>query len=244
MRLFENIDTFLKDHGEGPVVFCVASSGIADQARNLAASAGRAGVRLMVAALDPKLEKSLAKSEIDLVRHYGDDVPRGYCKFGTSKFKSVVWQRYLIGDRILRAGKRYIYTDCDVVFDRDPVEAVMAELDADPSVDGVFQFNGSDCCTGFFAMKPTEASTGLFTREALEADDFLDYRDDQDYFNARVYRQKLEVRLLDRDRYPNGAWFYANHDRIGDSCRIVHFNCVVGNRTKIRLMKKHGRWFI
>ena len=53
-----------------------------------------------------------------------------------------------------------------------------------------------------------------------------------------------ETQLLAKDSYPNGQWFYDQHEAIKDTARLIHFNCIIGQEAKIARMKLHGKWLI
>jgi hypothetical protein len=73
---------------------------------------------------------------------------------------------------------------------------------------------------------------------------------DQSFFREAIYPgseecpPKASTKLLSRDHYPNGQWYYSHHEAIESTARIIHFNCIIGQEAKIEKMKAHGKWHI
>ena len=38
--------------------------------------------------------------------------------------------------------------------------------------------------------------------------------------------------------------YYKNHKNIKDVCRLIHFNCLIGENNKINKMKELNEWFL
>lgn len=226
------------------VCFCVSSYGNEKLVRNLIKSAAAVGLPVVVFALDSEMANAI-KDECEVVMYHSDmDVESSkFYRFGSKSFKNVIYQRFLIGDKMLRCGKTIVYLDTDIVVRTDFRDDI-SKLHESPS-DAVFQFNGRHANSGFYSIKPTDRSVGLFTQEFLDENEYLTYDRNQVFLQQRVVGKKLlKVDFLNRDEYPNGKWYYQNSSRIDSICKIIHFNHVVGEDGKIDKMKKYGYWFI
>ena len=110
----------------------------------------------------------------------------------------------------------------------------------------VFQSNVHGCCcTGFFAMKPTKKLINFFEVDNLKTLNIFKYKHDQEFWNKEAYNNSLfNIKLLNKDHYPNGKHYYINNKNIKDICRLIHFNYLVGERNKINKMKEFNEWFL
>ena len=68
---------------------------------------------------------------------------------------------------------------------------------------------------------------------------------DQNYINTKLKQKrfkKLHIKMLDKDIFPNGWWWFKNHSNLNPD--IIHYNCISGIENKIREMKKYNHWLI
>jgi len=188
-------------------------------------------------ALDKKASKELGGMCI-VVNCFDTSVGEGFYEFGSKDYKHITWHCWLIGDEILKSGKSYVYIDTDIVVKKNFMNDFQFG-----GYDCLIQTNGKNCCAGFYAMRPTPRTTGLFSMKFLEEHDYLHYPHDQEFFNKVIYTSGLlRIKLLDRDEYPNGEYYYRNHKLIDDICKIIHFNCIKGYDNKVNKMKELGQW--
>ena len=95
-------------------------------------------------------------------------------------------------------------------------------------------------CAGFFALGTK------FSRKVLDCiiSNKTTKQHDQSFIRGYINSgDKINYKLLCKDLYPNGKWYYDNHTDIDHMCRLIHFNCVIGEDAKILKMKKYGYWF-
>ena len=242
--VYEDIGSFLNANTDDVVCFCVGTGGCASLASNLVGSAGAAGLPVVLFALDPAMADAL-QNDCDVVMHdTGSKVdPSKFYEYGSRRFREVIYQELLIGNELLEHGKTLVCMDVDVVVKKDFRKDILRLHEAFPHDDSLFQSNGKGCCAGFYSIKPTKNSVGLFTQKFLDDNNYLSYGLQQQFLNNRVFKKNLlSVQLLDRDAYPNGAHYYKNAERVDPVCKIIHFNCIVGEKKKINRMKKYGYW--
>lgn len=240
---YENTHDFLDNYTKDNVVFCYGNNAVVDMIRNLVMSAHCVRLDVVVFALDEKVVESL-DGLCDTVKYFDGSVGADeFCKFGTAEFKKITWQCWIIGNEILRSMRSYIYLDVDIVVKENFEEELLQKFEGDD--DCIIQSNGKNACAGFYALIPTERTVDLFTKKFLETHEYENYPDDQVFFNKIVYKcELLNVKFLDRDEYPNGGYYYENHEKIDDTCKMIHFNGITGYETKVKKMKKHNYWNI
>jgi len=240
--VYNNIDVFLSEYKRDNVIYCYGNYAVSDLVRNLIVSANGVGMSIVLFALDKKISDEMS-DVCDVVNHFDDNVdPCKYYIIGGREFNDIMWQGWLIGTDILRSGRSYIYVDVDIVV-RKNFESEMLQNFMCCKYDCLVQFNGKNACTGFYSMIPNDRTVDLFTIEFLIANKYLRHEGDQSFFNYVIPKKKLlSVKFLNRDRYPNGAYYYENYESIDDVCNIVHFNCIHEYNNKISKIKEHGLW--
>lgn len=243
--IYNTINDYLNNNADNIVCFCVASFGNEKLVRNLLKSAELLEIPIIVFALDLKIAEKL-KNICDVILYVSEinvDANKFY-EFGSKSFKSVIYQRFLIGNELLKFNKTIIYLDTDIVIKKDFRTELNKQIN-ESNVDAIFQFNGRHANTGFYIMRPTNKTIDLFTQDFLNKNHYLEYDRNQVFFQKRVVGKKLiNINFLSRIQYPNGKYYYSNSPKIDTSCRIIHFNHVVGESEKILKMKKYGYWFI
>ncbi len=241
---YENIQQFLKSCDRDNVIYCYGNNAVADMVKNLVNSANSVGLNMVLFALDKKIAKALS-GRCDVVNYFDEDIQEDtFYVCGDKAFRNIVWQGWFAGNEILRSGRSCICLDVDVVVRKDFEEDILRQF-ADTECDCLIQFNGKNACAGFCSLRPTERAIEIFGMDFLNDNQYCDYAEDQAFFNLVVLKKKfLDIKFLDRDDYPNGKYYYENHERIGDTCKIVHFNCVEGYETKVNKMKEHGLWHL
>jgi len=242
--IYKDIHTFLKDYDKDNVIFCYGNNAVVNLVGNLMLSAKKVGVSVVLFALDEKISDGM-KDKCDVVNYFDLEVePDKFYEYGTEEYKKVVWQRFFIGLKILKSGKSYIYMDVDIVvrknFENEVLNKLFYRDDIDCVIQGfkLFPLLKELGCTGFFAMKPTERTLNI-TFEYFKENNYMDYSDDERFFNKVIMKRKvLNIRILNANAYPTGPNYYINYAEIKNTCRIVHFNGIVGYDTKINRMKK------
>jgi hypothetical protein len=139
--------------------------------------------------------------------------------------------------------KYVCYTDGDIVFLNDKFMDYCIENigESDMICQNDCDKYGCDCirwiCSGFMFIKSTETTRNFFNLKNIQLNN--KWRD-QKWINAN--KQKIKYKLLPKDLFPNGGYYYKNIDKISDPY-MIHFNFVVGHEKKNR-MKKYNKWFL
>jgi len=245
-KIYDNIHCFLRNCKETNIVFCVANFAVLDMVNNLLISSNKYGVNIVLFALDIHIVNQL-KGYCDIVKYFNNgfnqQLNEQFYKFGTNEFKNVIFQRFLIGNEILKVNKSYIYMDVDLVINKNFINNILEQY-KNTSYDCLSQFNGKDCCTGFFSMIPNE-KTKQIDMDFFKKHNYENYRLNQPFFNGIILKNNiLNIKFLDRDHYPNGKHYYDNYTTIDDKCYIIHFNCIIGYNQKITRMKNFNKWFL
>lgn len=241
--VYENINLFLKDNKSSNIVFCVANNGILNMTKNLLISAKNNNIDLVLFALDNQIVENL-KNECTIIKYFDNEVNYNkFYEYGTIDFKKVVFQRFFIGNEILKANKSYIYLDIDIVITKNFIENILEQY-TNTNYDCLCQYNGTNCCTGFYSMRPTNKTISI-NYDFYKKNDYLNFNHDQDFFNKVILNNKiLNIKFLDMNKYPNGNMYYLNNNKIEKECYIIHFNCVIGYKTKIDKMKLYKKWYL
>ena len=139
---------------------------------------------------------------------------------------------------------KYIcYTDGDIVFLNNKFMDYCIENigESDMICQNDCDKYGCDCirwiCSGFMFIKSSETTRNFFNLKNIQLND--NWRD-QKWINAN--KHKIKYKLLPKDLFPNGGYYYKNIDKISDPY-MIHFNFVVGHEKKNR-MKEYNKWFL
>lgn len=167
---------------------------------------------------------------------------------GGGGWGAVTGAKLVIQAHILRRGYTLIFTDCDIVWQRDPLPYLAEYVSQRAEVVALFQsdetFNGRlrNLCTGFFVAFPP--ALPLF--DPGEALGDAQFRNDQVFVNARIKERGWEdsrVQYLPALSFCNGnVWQFAKFNRA--RAFMAHFNYLVGPEQKQACMKRSGMWFL
>lgn len=248
MNIYDNISDFLKNNKDENINFCVANNAISEMVINLMISAKSNNVKLVLFALDNEIIHS-CKDYCDIVKYLNNNekvIENQYYKFGTESFRDVVFQRFFIGNEILKANKSYIYLDVDIVIIKNFVNNILNQFE-NTNYDCLTQFNGKHSNTGVVAMIPNKKTINV-DYNFFKKHNYLDknlFDHDQNFFNRIILKNKiLNVKWLSRNDYPNGKWYYENTKEVDKHCFLIHFNCIIGYDTKVNKMKEYKKWYI
>lgn len=240
--LFESIDKFLIHNKDECICFCVANNAVSEMVKNLLYSAKLVELELVLFALDEDIVES-CKDICTIVKYYDPTVisNRMY-DFKSKDFKSVIWQRFVIGNEILKHNKKFIYIDTDIVIKRNFLQDILEKYN-DINLDCVFQSSGDkDLCTGFFSMRPTE-KTLMLNNEYLIKRGLKKKEKNQPILNGILKKEQFSVFRLSLDKYPIGIYYYKNHKKLND-LYLIHFNYLIGYEKKVQQMKVFQQWLI
>jgi len=241
--IYNNIDDFLSDSQNELVIFCVGNAGLSSMITNLVQSGKNNNIHITVFALDDTIAKNL--EGITTVVKYKYNCTEGYNNYATKEFKLIAWRRYFIANVLLNNGKTFIYLDADCVINNHFVNDILKYLQ-ETNCDCCIQFDSpNNYCTGFFAMKSTPRTVDVFNSDFFIKNNYLDYLD-QEFFNEIIIKKYdlINIKVLDRDLFPNGNHYYKYYQSIDQNCKVIHFNCIVGLTKKINMMKKFKKWVI
>lgn len=238
MVIYENIDDFLLNYPHKTVFFAVANAGILKLTRNFIRTCLKVDEKIVLFSVDEFTTNKISPF-CDIVKYYTDLGGTDEYNYESKKFIKIAWYRYFILNEILKSGRTIIYSDVDIVLLKPISKYILNELE---NAECVCQANGKNSCTGFFAIKPTKNTIDFFSNERMEKKKYLSYLD-QDFFNKFVYRRKpFDVKLLRRDHFPNGKYYYQYPEYADQVSYLIHFNNIVGLKNKLAKMKKHGKW--
>ena len=253
--LFSSIEEYLNVTKKDTIIFCIANIGILDMLENFIISCLKNNIDIVLFALDNEVATIINNKYNINVIQYGDEFCsilknkfnvtinlNNFIQYNTYNFRYISVARFFIINKILKQNINIIYSDVDIVVKKNFYDEIKDILN---TYECVFQFNGEDCCSGFFAMKPTQKLTNFLEVDNLKRLNIFKYVHDQEFWNKVAYNNKLfNIKLLNRDHYSNGSHYYKNHKNIKDVCRLIHFNCLIGETNKINKMKELNEWFL
>lgn len=205
------------------------------------------------------IEKTCTAYDVDLKEIALDSVsvPQAYHNIDSKEFAFVSWHKFKIIKDALSKHKLVIFSDCDIVYFRDPTPFIS-------KVAGAYPMGGqSDCfdtfpqhiCTGFLFFRREDTILQLLDycfdipASNLERGNFIGH--DQQVFNG-VFRSNSRFYssfyFLSEYHFPNGA-NYKNfssatleYSVAKSSPYLFHANYVVGLEGKKRLLQHIGGW--
>jgi hypothetical protein len=198
---------------------------------------------------------SLRRSGVPLagLRAFLCNQPEG--SYGSEGFRGLTRIKLDVIIRALREepeGGMLLFMDNDIVVFRDFREHL-----AGFSGDFVMQDDLWAPCTGFFLVRKSDPVISFFLQCLHWMDANSQWHDgkaadDQHAFLATWGRQsgpkavtgdeRLRLRLLPRDVYPNGKIYYEN--RIREKAVLVHGNYLWNSRSKIKRFRKYKQWHL
>lgn len=161
----------------------------------------------------------------------------------TKNFNKLMYKKLSIIYESLINSDKVLYIDGDIVF----LKNIFKELNEYPIKDLVGQWDynpttkANTLCAGFMIVNNTENSRNLFNPSFVPKK-LLDSKfhfDDQKYINQNI--KKVDYEFLDINKYPNGAYYYENFEKLDPS--IIHFNYLIGEEKKLK-MKEYGYWYL
>lgn len=253
--IYENIDEFINHNNDHLVSFTVSTNNNLNLIQNLFQSAQNNNIKLVLFALDKYIAEFIQdKFDVDIVMFVMNDNNPNESKeffnyeFGTDEWKQIVYYRYFITHRLLKDGRNIVYLDTDVYINRNYILDIKEKLRKN---DIVIQNNGRNCCTGFFAMKSCRKLINFFSKRNMLKLNCYEFggkggSSDQKFFNHFIgmHMDEFNCVMLERNFYPNGNYYYDNHEMIDEYCFIIHFNCVQGEFKKIKRVIQYKKLLI
>lgn len=105
--------------------------------------------------------------------------------------------------------------------------------------DSLSDSDNENLCSGFMFIRSNKNTIELFNPENVKKYVKSGWGD-QKYIN--IIKNKLKYKKLPLDLFPNGQYFYNNHEKLNPY--LVHFNWIRLQKWKKRKMKKHKMWYL
>ena len=254
---FNSLKEFINNYDSDIVHFCVANNGASRLAINLAKSCKKHNIPLVCFGQDLKCLNKLSKyaTTVNNIKEnkYRLDICKGYSKnyedFGTDGFKKLTWMRYELCKAILDSNRTVIYLDADIVIKKNYEENILNYFYEDNSLDAIFQAEiEEEVCGGFFALNKNskEKISKIFSEDFLSKNNYKSFDQDQRFINKVILKKEnklLKIKVLPKDNYPVGKWWYKHHKDISNKTMLVHYNYIVGDFRKILKMIRHLDYF-
>jgi len=162
-------------------------------------------------------------------------------QYSKSGWKEVTFQKIFAVYQELLLNEYIILFDSDIVFRNiNFLSDVWSRINRDSSLELVAQHEfksvaKNEICSGFYIIKSNSNTKNIFN---------IDYNtcinsNDQNWLN--MISPKINYQLLPNELYPNGYFFYKEHNNINPY--IVHFNFVMFPQKKCK-MKSHNMWYL
>jgi len=239
MKNFNSINEFISEYKDNHVNYAYCNIGGIELASNLVKSCRLQDFPIVFFAVDKEsLNKMRGLCDVVDASRLGYGAHANFLKFNTPEFNWICFAKYHIAKPILESGRTLTYLDIDIVVKNNFQEDILNQLNKDQD-HLLIQSNHEDLpCAGFFSLSPS------FDKDIINL--FLTQDKpkvhDQDFLRPLIAQNKVKSTLLDKDLYPNGAWYYKHSERIDKTCKMIHFNCVIGKGCKIDRMKSYDYW--
>jgi lipopolysaccharide biosynthesis glycosyltransferase len=238
MKQYKTITKFLSSYSSDHINYACCNLGGIDLAVNLAKSCRLQDLPFVFFALDIQALERM-KGLCDTVNatelEYNNLESITY---GTKDFNWISFSRYPIAKLILESGRSLSYLDIDIIVKNNFQPDILSKLNENPD-HMLIQSNHLDKpCTGFFNLSPhfDVNVIDFFLKRGSD-------EHDQDFLHSLLLRKKIKIKLLEKDLYPNGAWYYNNLERVDKTSNIIHFNCIRGNAQKLERMKLYNYYY-
>jgi hypothetical protein len=178
------------------------------------------------------------------VHFFNDEKCTTFQRFRSGNWSNVTHYKFKAIHENLQKYKYVCITDGDIVYkDKRFIKYCMENIgDHDILIQNdtmTDEFGGEILlCTGFMFIKSNNLTKSVFDPVKTESNISRVGWDDQIYINE--IKKKINYKLLPLSLFPNGRYFYKNHENIKPY--MIHFNWLIGH-DKFYKMKKHGEWF-
>jgi len=159
-------------------------------------------------------------------------------RFGSPGFCRLTLQKLvLIRDRLCTSETPILWVDNDVYFFENPLDELLGHGE-----DFVMQDDTNMPCTGFWLVRANDRARGDISA-MIEM-----FRERGEGFNDQLAfgslrdsgRMKSSLRLLPRERYPNGLTYFERGLKV--QARLVHNNWLAETAAKVRRFEENGLW--
>ena len=252
--IYSNINDFLNDGAPSNINVCCSNFGAVDLALNLVQSCKKNNFPIFFFAVDRQASDYMS-DYCDVINYYEgirhklpmtQNLNTKYSAFGSKEASALYWCGWEVAMDILASGRSVMKIDTDIVVNRN-FEKEMIDM-LNPNEFDLLVQEGQDgqLCAGFSAMHPKsyDKFKNIFCHKTLlryNCDNLFD----QQILRLMVKDKTIKIKLLDRNLYPNGGYYFEHYKSVDSICNIVHFNCLLGGQEqKTQLMKKHGYWYL
>ena len=208
--------------------------------------------------LDEKSFSEISKFECTTKLFDISGIGEEFHEYGKSDFRRVTEAKIQIIINELKDKDSLVYTDCDVVFRKDPTEFIeySNEQTKDKDVDIIFASDDPfmPICTGFMHIRNTKRVHELFKKYFELSQEYGKQE------SEHMYDQEIIFEILTKHKnfinqtnliwgiYPtdfvkNGHLYWSNPQRTGNES-VVHVNFTIGEENKINRLKEANLWYL
>jgi hypothetical protein len=163
------------------------------------------------------------------------------CEYMKPNWATVTMQKLVAIHTELLLNKPYVFMfDGDIVFkDINAITELCEIMNENTELDLIcqneYQGSKSELNTGYLFVRNNEK-----TKQFFNPSNYINkYPNDQYFVNHE--KRLLNIHVLSNDKFPNGKYFYENHQLIKPY--MIHFNFVKGHDKKGK-MKNFGCWLL
>lgn len=252
------LDNFLKKKNiNNNIILTICNFGYVKYTHNLYLSCKKINLEnnIVIVCLDEESLKYFNSNNIDafMIKSIFD-TPLNNVKYKDKSWKPITAAKIDITYRILKLGYDVIMTDGDIIWKKNPIsklEKYIKNYDMlIQSDNGPGEHNDNPknkLCTGFMFLKSNKKILDLFdpSKIVLDGNNCNFVKDDQKYLNTLLKKSdcKIKYNTLNRNEFPNGAYWYDKSKEIKDDANIIHFNFVIG-KNKINKMKEYKMYYM
>lgn len=251
--VYKSIDFFLDATTTSNVNFCCSNFGAIEFAHNLIENCKQIGFPIYFFAIDEASSKYMSKY-CDVINYYEglnhklpitENLSSQYNAWSTKEFNTLNWCGWEICMDILSSGRSAMKLDTDIFIKNNFEKDILNELNPNEFDILIQECQKNLLCAGFSLTHSSSYKKlkNIFCHDKLTEYDYNNIPD-QRILRNMVQDKIINIKLLSKDLYPSGYWFYRNYEKINDSCNMIHFNSVVGKDNKISTMKKFGYWLV
>tara|TARA_R100000315_G_C5232124_1_gene143179 strand:+ start:1484 stop:2230 length:747 start_codon:yes stop_codon:yes gene_type:complete len=185
------------------------------------------------------------------------DVDSNFQEYGKDGFRRITESKIQIILNALQENESLVYTDCDVVFQKNPtplVESADELISRDYDVDIYFASDAPfmNICTGFMYIKNNEKVHSLF-KKYFELSKLYEQNDSRHMYDQEIINQILNENILEErimwSVYPttfvkNGHQYWNEPEKRTGSEAVVHVNFTIGEENKINRLKEANLWYV
>ena len=239
------------------VMVAMTNAGYVDYTANLYRSLERLGMEagLLIFCLNSWAKERLAKMGIaSLLLNDGEYSAEFMDQHTKRAFAVICAAKLRIVHLLLSKGYDVVFTDGDVVFLRDPLPVVQAQIEAH-KVDAIFMCDSETVemepriNSGFYWMRSTPKTVELYDPQRvasiynLQKDVGTRIIGDQNYIKSNIVRDRIPYAILPLPLFANGAYWMSNADDVEAQAYLVHFTHIKGHDKRAR-MQARGLWWL